>query len=110
MSRRIRVHAAALTAAALVLASAAPALAYKDQGLSAAEKHVPVMIDALVLRPLGLVFTIGGAALAVVPTAFVVITRPTDVMKPLEYMVAKPFRYTFMDPLGEHPPTAQLGK
>jgi hypothetical protein len=58
----------------------------------------------MVFRPLGLVLTAGGAALSIVPCAFVAITRPTDIVKPLEMLVARPFRYTFLDPLGEHPP------
>ena len=105
LNRGSRSFVAALALAALVVGGASPAYAYKDEGLQAREKNVPILIDAMVLRPLGLVLTIGGAALAVVPTAFVAITRPTDIVKPLDKLVAEPFRYTFLDPLGEHPPT-----
>ena len=101
---RSRNFAAALTLAALLVGGASPAHAFKDEGLQAREKSVPVVIDALFLRPMGLMLTAGGAALAVVPTAFVAITRPTDIVKPLNELVARPFRYTFLDPLGEHPP------
>lgn len=101
---RVRKTAAVVTLVAVMLCGATPALAFKDEGLRAREKSVPVLIDALFLRPVGLVMTIGGAALAVVPTAFVAITRPTDIIEPLDALVATPFRYTFMDPLGEHPP------
>ena len=103
MSRRIRIFAAALAAVTLA-GGAAPALAFRDEGLTAREKQVPIWLDAMILRPMGLLLTAGGAALAVVPTAIVAVTRPTDIAKPLEYFVAQPFRYTFMDPLGEHPP------
>lgn len=72
--------------------------------MRAREKNVPVVIDAMFLRPMGLMLTAGGAVLAVVPTLFTLMTRPTDVVKPLEALVATPFRYTFLDPLGEHPP------
>jgi hypothetical protein len=104
LSGRTRSFAAALAAAAVVVGSASPALALQDEGLTAREKSVPVVLDAMVLRPLGLVLTAGGAVLAVLPTAFVAITRPTDIVKPLDTLIAGPFRYTFMDPLGEHPP------
>jgi hypothetical protein len=40
--------------------------------------------------------------------AFVGLTRPTDIGKPFHSLVAVPFRYTFLDPLGEHPPTRLL--
>ena len=37
------------------------------------------------------------------PAAAVVgATRPTDVGKPFQMLVANPFRYTFIDPLGQH--------
>ena len=104
LSGRIRKLTAALGVAAIVMSAASPALAFKDEGLTAREKSVPVVFDAMVLRPLGLVLPAGGAVLAVIPTAFVAMTRPTDIVKPLNALVAKPFRYTFMDPLGEHPP------
>jgi hypothetical protein len=38
-----------------------------------------------------------------VPAAAVVgLTRPTDIGKPFQQLVAAPFRYTFLDPLGQH--------
>ena len=101
---RTRKAAAVVALVAIMVSGATPALAFKDEGLTAREKSVPVLLDAMFLRPIGLVMTAGGAALAVVPTAFVALTRPTDIVKPLDALVAKPFRYTFMDPLGEHPP------
>lgn len=104
LSGRLRSFAAALGIAAVVVGTASPALAFKDEGLTAREKSVPVVLDAMLLRPLGLVLTVTGAVLALVPTAFVALTRPTDIVKPLDVMVAGPFRYTFMDPLGEHSP------
>ena len=99
-----RSFAAALTLAAVLVGGASPAYAFKDEGLTAREKSVPVVFDALFLRPIGLLMTFGGAALAVAPTAIVAITRPTDIMKPIDELVVRPFRYTFIDPLGEHSP------
>lgn len=103
MSRRLRACAAAFAASALLLAAAAPATAYQDQGLAATQADTPVIFDALILRPLGILMTAGGFV-AFVPTAAVVsLTRPTDVVKPFKLLVVNPFRYTFMDPLGQHP-------
>jgi hypothetical protein len=103
MFRGIRVFVAALAATAVLAAGAAPALAnFNDEGLEAARKDTPVLLDALLLRPVGLVLTLGGVV-AFVPTGAVVgLTRPTDIGKPFRVLVANPFRYTFMHPLGEH--------
>jgi hypothetical protein len=108
MSGRIRGFAAALVASAVLLSGAAPALAFKDEGLAASERHTPALLDAILLRPLGLLLTVGGAVAFVPAGAFVSITRPTDIGKPFHSLVAVPFRYTFLDPLGEHPTTRLL--
>lgn len=96
--------AAVFALASVLTLGATPALALQDEGMRAREKSVPVVIDALIMRPLGLMLTAGGAVFSVVPTMITLLTRPTDVMKPLNELVATPFRYTFLDPLGEHPP------
>ena len=108
MSGRIRGFTAALVASAVLLSGAAPALAFTDEGLAASEKHTPALLDAMVLRPMGLVLTMGGAVLFIPAAAFVGITRPTNIGKPFHSLVAVPFRYTFLDPLGEHPATRLL--
>ncbi len=108
MSGRIRGFAAALVASAVLLSGAAPALAFKDEGLAASEKHTPVILDALLLRPFGLLLTAAGTVAFVPAGAFVGITRPTNIGKPFKILVAQPFRYTFLDPLGEHPTTSVL--
>ena len=102
MSGRIRGFAAALVASAVLLSGAAPALAFTDEGLEATEKHTPALLDALLLRPVGLLLTVGGAVAFVPAGAFVGITRPTNLGKSFHTLVAVPFRYTFLDPLGEH--------
>jgi len=108
MSRQIRNIAAAFVTAAALITTATPALAFKDEGLAATERHTPIFIDAILLRPLGLIGIAGGAVIGALPTAFVAITRPTDVPKTLNYFVGTPFRYTFMEPLGQHAPTGPL--
>ncbi len=106
MSHRIRQLTVALVACALLAANAAPAGAQSSM-LSNADREasVPVVLDALVLRPIGLLMTAVGAALFAVPVAPVVaLTRPTDLGKPFRVLVVAPARYTFVDPLGLHPP------
>ena len=108
MFGRIRGFIAALMASAVLLSGAAPALAFTDEGLTASERHTPALFDAFVLRPIGLVVTALGAVVFVPAGALVGLTRPTDIGKPFNRLVAVPFRYTFLDPLGEHPATRAL--
>jgi hypothetical protein len=63
---------------------------------------VNVVVDALILRPIGLVVFIGGVVVYGVTAAIVGITRPKDLGKPLEPLVLAPARYTFVDPIGQH--------
>jgi hypothetical protein len=99
----LRGTVAVLALCALLVASAAPASAAKlNSNKSVDERSVPVILDALFLRPIGLAMTIGGAVLYGVAFPFVALTRPSDLGKPLEPLVLAPARYTFIDPLGEH--------
>jgi hypothetical protein len=107
MSGRIRGFAAALVASAVLLSGAAPALAFRDEGLAAAERHTPALLDAA-LRPVGLVLVGVGAVGFAAAAPFVAITRPTDIGKVFRSFVMVPVRYTFLDPLGEHPATRLL--
>jgi len=63
---------------------------------------VNVIFDVLVLRPIGLAVTIGGAVAYGLTAVIVGITRPKDITKPLEPLVLAPARYTFVDPIGHH--------
>jgi hypothetical protein len=104
MREPARSFAAALVAAALLLApiGSAAAATFDDEGLEATQKDTPVVLDALILRPTGLLLTAVGTALFLPAAAVVGVTRPTDVGKPFQILVANPFRYTFMDPIGQH--------
>lgn len=103
MRIRNRRIAAVITAAALMLCLASPAAAItRDNGDR--PNAVPVVIDALFLRPAGLMMTMMGVLVYAVPVApLVAITRPADLWKPLGPLVVAPARYTFSDPLGLHP-------
>jgi hypothetical protein len=104
MREALRSFSVALAAAALLLGPVAPAAAttFDDEGLEATQKSTPILLDAFVLRPVGLVLTAVGTGLFVPAAAVVGLTRPTDVGRPFQMLVANPFRYTFIDPLGQH--------
>jgi hypothetical protein len=105
MLARIRSFVAALSIIALVLGSSTPALAASfdladDDGI---EGQVPVVLDVLILRPMGLLMTGAGLVIYAFPVLpITAITRPTQIFKPLGPLVAAPARYTFSDPLGQH--------
>lgn len=103
MRTRFRRPVAALASAALILSLASPAGAFiRDEGDR--KNSVPIVFDVLLLRPLGFLMTLGGAALYVFPVAPVTaLTRPSDITKPLGPLVAQPGKFTFGDPLGYHP-------
>jgi len=103
MSGWIRSLTAALVASAVLLSGVAPALAFKDEGFEATEQQTPAVLDAMILRPAGLLMIVGGIVLFVPVGAVTAITRPTNIGKPFHTLVGTPFRYTFLDPLGEHP-------
>ena len=104
MFSKLRGLVATLAVCALLAVSAAPASAAEfATNRPAQERSVNVLFDAFVLRPLGMVVTISGAvAYGAIIAPLVAMTRPSDIGKPLEPLVLRPARYTFVDPLGEH--------
>jgi hypothetical protein len=103
MFSNLRGLMATLLVCTLLALSAAPASAKMlSSNRSTEERSVNVVFDAAILRPLGLVMTVGGAVAYGVLVPFVAMTRPSDLGKPLEPLVFRPARYTFVDPLGEH--------
>ena len=102
MLQTARLFTAALVATALLIGPVGSAAAFEDEGLEATKKDTPIVLDALILRPVGIVVTAVGAALFVPAAAVVGATRPVDIGKPFQMLVANPFRYTFIDPLGQH--------
>jgi hypothetical protein len=104
MMNRIRQSAAVLATAGLALTLAQPARADRMSGISNEPNTVPVIFDIAVMRPIGLVACVVGAAFYIVPVApIVALTRPTEIAKPLGPLVGVPMRFTFKDPLGHHP-------
>ncbi len=104
MSHVIRSLAVAFLASAMLLSQAAPALAstMKMSGNNEQSRSVPVVFDAMFLRPIGLLVTALGTASFCVIAPFMAMTRPTDMGKPFQALVMAPVRYTWIDPLGTH--------
>ncbi len=103
MLNRIRHFASAFAIAGLALTLAAPARADRLSG-AGESSSVPVVFDVLVMRPIGLLTSVVGLAVYLVPVApIVALTRPTEIAKPLGPLVGGPLRFTFKDPLGHHP-------
>ncbi|HEY7493335.1 MAG TPA: hypothetical protein VIH59_19755 [Candidatus Tectomicrobia bacterium] len=66
------------------------------------EADVPaeaIMVDTLVLRPLGLAATVVGTALFVVSLPFSIPTKRVN--KAAQKLVVEPGKYTFIRPLGQ---------
>jgi hypothetical protein len=104
MLNRIRHFSAASAAAVLALSLALPARADRLAEIGNEPSSVPVIFDIAVMRPIGLLTCIVGAAFYLVPVApIVALTRPTEIAKPLGPLVGAPMRFTFKDPLGHHP-------
>lgn len=111
MLNRIRRFTAALCIAALfagiVLPSAAGATG-GDSFINSSDSEAnnmtsPLMVDLLLLRPVGLVTMAVGTVLFVVPIApLTLLTRPTEIAKPFDTMVLRPARFVWSDPLGTH--------
>ena len=102
MSRCPQRFSAVLIAVALLLVQVAPAAAAIGQDLESRGK-TNLVADALILRPLGLVMIGFGAAVWAVGVApFVALTRPTELYESMSYLIMRPVRYTFVDPLGHH--------
>lgn len=103
MRTRYRKLIAAALTGAMLLAAAAPAAAF-DQETNDLNHSVPMLFDILLMRPVGLVLTVAGAAVYAFPVApMMALTRPTDLGKPLDLLVVTPGRFTFVDPIGQHP-------
>ena len=105
MQNRNRRFVAAFAIAGLALSLAHPALAVDRMAEVGDEASaVPMIFDVVVMRPIGLVAVIVGTLFYIVPVApIMAITRPTDIGKPLGPLVGGPARFTFKDPIGQHP-------
>lgn len=89
-----------LRAGLLTLMLAAPSPGYADDANTVSgDRTTDMIVDVLVVRPIGLVTTAVGAVLAVVALPF---TLPSgSVKESAQYMIVEPAEYTFKRPLGE---------
>ena len=65
-------------------------------------EKAPPMVDLFLMRPLGLAMLGVSAVLWVPAQAATMVIRPRDYRKPIDYMLVRPARFVFVDPLGEH--------
>lgn len=79
------------------IVAAHPSLA--DEQMPADRKGGDMAVDALIVRPMGLVGMVLGAATWVVALPFTIPSGSVDTAT--ENLVMKPTRYTFQRPLGE---------
>ncbi|MBW2577938.1 MAG: hypothetical protein JRE38_07700 [Deltaproteobacteria bacterium] len=102
MSRCLKRVSAVLITVALLLIQVGPAAATPAQDLEN-RGETNLVADALILRPLGLVVTVAAAAVWAVGVApLVAITRPAELGQSMDYLIKRPVKYTFVDPLGYH--------
>jgi type IV secretory pathway TrbD component len=102
MSRCLQGFSAVLIAVSLLVVQAAPAAAAAGEEHEI-QGHTNLVADAIILRPLGLAaIGIGAAVWAVGVAPFVALTRPADLDQSMDYLIMRPVRYTFTDPLGHH--------
>lgn len=100
----LRRFLAASCALVLLVGAAAPAYSSSEsmRTMMAGSDPVSPTVDVLLLRPIAFVSLVGGVALFIVSVPFVAITRPHEIGKPFDTLVAEPARYIWMDPLGTH--------
>ena len=105
MQHRIRRFAAVLVTVSLIVTLAHPALAEGRLAETGDEPGaVPMIFDAIVMRPLGLAAVVVGTVFYAFPVApIMALTRPADITKPLGPLVGAPVQFTFKDPIGHHP-------
>ncbi len=112
MIPRLRRFTAALMTGALLLGAGTPALAgtFSSEIGRSEMDNVPVVFDALFMRPVGLVMTGVGMGIFAVLAPVLLITRPMNMNKPFNALVVLPARFTFADPLGFHPDRGRAAK
>jgi len=101
MPNRLR-RILAVTCAALLLSTALTTTLQAKTVSESDAANAPVAVDALVLRPAGLVGLVIGTALFLVSTPFVLITRPHEIGKPFDALVVRPAKFLWADPIGGH--------
>lgn len=94
--------ASKLFAAALAVAFLAGPAVAEQQFTDVEASHTSPMFDVLVMRPIGLIGLGVGALLWVPAAAMTAAIQPSEISKPTEMLVKRPYRYVFDDPIGSH--------
>jgi hypothetical protein len=110
MLDQFRRIAAATCAAALLAGVSIPSAAMAEEfryltstASPATNRSSNPVADLLFLRPLGLATTAFGTLFFIFPVLpLTLLTRPTEIDKPFMTFVARPAKYTWIDPLGSH--------
>ena len=92
-----------LAAFALVALFASPAAAVTTQRVdkvNSANAHP--MVDVLLLRPVGMIGLALSAMLWVPAELMTLAVNPTEWHMPVHYLLTKPARFVFVDPIGSH--------
>jgi hypothetical protein len=97
MSNRLR-RILVIASAALLLSTSATAQTIADGDAA----NAPAAVDVMLLRPAGFVGLVIGTGLFIATSPFVLLTRPHEIGTPFEDLVAKPARYLWLDPIGQH--------
>jgi hypothetical protein len=63
-------------------------------------EYIPVLVDALILRPVGLATCVIGLAASIVALPFAIPSHSTE--KVYRTLVVEPFHYTFKRPFGKN--------
>lgn len=82
----------------VMLAAVYPTTAFAAIG---DRNEIPIGLDVGIMRPVGIIATIGGAAMMVPVGLFTLMTRPAEINKPFNAIVGGPARFTWKRPLGE---------
>jgi len=101
MSAVIRQTLAALIALSVLAPSAVLAEAETNVRHQEAS-NAPVVVDVLVMRPVGFVSLVMGVGLFAVSTPLVIVTRPQEIHKPFKLLIVRPAKFLWSDPLGGH--------
>lgn len=109
MLNRLRRITAAICFIALFAGTVLPSTAgakdsfINSSGAEANNMTSPVMVDLLLLRPVGLVTMAFSTVFFFVPVApITLLTRPSEIGKPFEILVLEPARFVWSHPLGSH--------
>jgi hypothetical protein len=103
-----KIIAICLTAVLLELACGSAAFAGSQEesmpNRQSQADDIPVIIDVLILRPVGLVACVVGLAAAVIALPFAIPSGSMDQVS--QALIQEPFYYTFKRPLGKNMPRA----